>query len=175
LAELALAEEQRCREAATQTAMSAESSLANERCCHKAAAQAVESTELVLAKKQRRHETTVWEKVLANDACEQCCQELAECTAALAKLPLAAEQTMVSADSALPEPALAEDKQRQEETPKNSAIQTTSALWHRYCHPTPLMWQSGAFRWNALSLLLLSMPSWPRLNTTTLQTRHELC
>ncbi len=29
--------------------------------------------------------------------------------------------------------------------PKNSAIQMTSALWRRYCRPTPLMRQSGAF------------------------------
>ncbi len=98
--------------------MSAESYLANKPCHHKAAAQAAELAELVLARKQRHHETTVREKVLANDACEQRCQESAECTVALAKLPLAVEQTMVSSDLALPEPAFGEDKRRQEETAK---------------------------------------------------------
>ncbi len=91
-----------------QTAMSAESSLANKHCHHEAAAQAAELAELVLAKKQRRHETTTWEKALADDACEQRCQESAKCTVALAKSALAAEQTAVLADLVLPEPALAE-------------------------------------------------------------------
>jgi hypothetical protein len=92
--------------------MSAESSLDNERCCHKAAAQAAESAELVLAEKQCCHEMTTRKKALADNACERCCQESAECTAALAKSALAAEQTTVSADLALPEPALAEDSIR---------------------------------------------------------------
>jgi hypothetical protein len=118
LAELALAEEQRRHEAATQTAMTAESSLANERCHQEAAARAAELADLVLAKKQRRHEMTTQEKALANDACKQRCQESAECTEASAKSALAAERTMVLADSALPEPALTEDKQCQEETAK---------------------------------------------------------
>ncbi len=118
LTELALAEDRRRHESATQTAMSAESSLANKRSHHEAAARAVELAELVLAKKQHHHKTTAREKALANNACERCCQESAKCTAALAKSTLAAEQTAVSADSALPEPALAEDKQHQEETAK---------------------------------------------------------
>jgi hypothetical protein len=117
-AELALAKEQRCHEAATQTAMSAESSLANKRCRHEAATQAAELAELVLAEKQRRHKMTAREKALANNACKQRCQELAKCTAVLARSALAVEQTMVLADLALPKPVLVEDKRRQEETTK---------------------------------------------------------
>jgi hypothetical protein len=145
-AELALAKEQHCHEVAIQTAMSAESSLAKERCHHKVAAQAVELAELVLAKKQRRHETAVREKALANNACKQHCRESAECTVASAKLALAVEQTALLADSVLPKPALVEGKRHQEETAKNSAVQTTSALFHRYCRLTQLTRQSGAFR-----------------------------
>jgi hypothetical protein len=138
LAELALAKEERCHEVAMQTAMSAESSLANERCRHKAAAQAAELAELVLAKKQCCHETTVWEKALANDACEQCCQKLAECTAALAKSALAAEQTTVLADLALPEPVLAEDKQRQEETAKKKRHSDNKHVMAPVLPPDPI-------------------------------------
>ncbi len=94
-----------------QTVMSVERSLANERCHHKAAAQTAESAELVLAKKQHRHKTTAREKALANDASKQSCRESAECTAASAKLALAMKRAAVSENSALPEPALAEDKQ----------------------------------------------------------------
>jgi hypothetical protein len=131
-------EEQRRHEAATQTAMSAESSLANERCHHKAAAQAVESAELVLAKKRRRHKTTAREKVLADDACERRCQEPAECTAALAKSALAAERTAVLADLALPEPALAEDKQRQEETAKKQRRSDDAHVMAPVLPPNPV-------------------------------------
>jgi hypothetical protein len=139
LAELALAEELRSHEAATQTAMSAESSLANERHCHKAAAQAAESAELVLAKKQHHHKTTACEKTLADDACEQCCRESAECTAALAKSALAAEQTMVSADLALPELALAEDKRRQEETAKKQCRSDDERVMAPVLPPNPVI------------------------------------
>jgi hypothetical protein len=125
--------------------MSAESSLANKRCRHEAAARAAELVELVLTKKQSCHKMTAREKVLADDACKQHFRKSAKCTAALAKSALAADQTAVSADSALPEPASSEDKWRQEETTKNSTVQMTSALWCRYCHLTLLMWQSGAF------------------------------
>ncbi len=121
-----------------QTAMSAESSLANKRCRHKAAAQATELAELVLAKKQRCHKTTVWEKALANNACEQRCQELAECTAALAKLALVVEQTAVSADLVLPKPALAEDKQRQEETAKKQRCSDNERVMAPVLPPDPI-------------------------------------
>jgi hypothetical protein len=174
LVELALAKEQRCHEAAIQTAMSAESSLANECCRHEAAARAAESAELVLAKKQGCHEMTTREKALAEDACEQRCQESAKCTAVLTKLALATEQTAVLVDLVLPKLALAEDKQRLEETPKKQCRSDDKHVMNQYCCLTPLMWQSGASRYDALSLLLLLTPSWPRLNAMTLQTRHKL-
>ncbi len=72
----------------------------------------------MFAKKQRCHETTAWEKALADNACKQRCQKLAECTAASVNLALAMVRTAVSAELALPKPALAEDKRRQEETTK---------------------------------------------------------
>jgi hypothetical protein len=126
--------------------MTAESSLANERCHQEAAAQAAELAELVLAEKQRRHEMTTQEKALANDACKQCCRESAKCTAASAKSALATELSMVLADSALPEPALTEDKQCQEETAKKQCrSDNVHIMARRYCCPTLLMWQSGAF------------------------------
>ncbi len=65
MAELALAEEQRCHEAATQTATSVESSIANKRYHHEAAAQAAELVELVLAAKQRCHEVAELAMMLA--------------------------------------------------------------------------------------------------------------
>jgi hypothetical protein len=137
-AELALAKEQCRHDAATQTAMSAESSLANERCRHKAAARAAELVELVLAKKQRCHETTMREKALADNACEQHCQESAECTAALAKSAFPSERTAVSADSALPEPALAEDKGRQEETAKKQRRSDDEPVMAPVLPPNPV-------------------------------------
>jgi hypothetical protein len=144
-AELAPAKEQCCHEAVTQTAMSAESSLTNERCRHKAAARAVELAELVLAKKQRCHKTTAQEKALANNACKQRCQKLAKCTAVLAKLALAAEQTGVLADSALPELALAEDKWCQEETAKKQRRSDDEGVMAPVLPPDPLLRQSGSF------------------------------
>ncbi len=148
MAELALAKERHRHEAATQTAMSVESSLANERCRHKAAAQAAESAELVLAEKQRCHEMTAREKALANNACEQRCQESAKCTAASAKLALAVEQTAVLADLALPKPALVEDKWHQEETAKKQRHSDDKHVMVPVLPPyslTPITWQSGAF------------------------------
>jgi hypothetical protein len=138
LAELALAKEQCRHEAATQTAMSAESSLANKRCHHEAAAQAAESAELVLPEKQHCHKRTTREKALADDTCKQHCQESAECTAASAKLALAAERTTVSADSALPKPALAEDKQRQEETAKKQRHSDNERVMAQVLLPDPV-------------------------------------
>ncbi len=61
------------------------------------------------------------------------------------------------------------------EPPKNNAGRTMSALWCRYCRPTPLTQQFGAFGQNALYLLLLLMPSWPRLQATTSRMMPELC
>jgi hypothetical protein len=58
--------------------------------------------------------------------------------------------------------------------PKNSTVRTTSTLWCRYCRPPPLTQQFGTFGQNALYVLLLLMPSWPRFNAMTLRTRHEL-
>jgi hypothetical protein len=173
-AELALAKELHCHEAATQTAMSAESSLANKRCHHEAAAQAAESAELVLAKKQCCQETTMQEKALADNACKQHCQESAECTAALAKLALAVEQTTVSADLALPEPALVEDKRHQEETAKKQHRSDDKHVIALVLPPDPINTAIRRIWVEVLSLLLLSTPSWPRLNATTLQTRHKL-
>ena len=70
------------------------------------------------ANKQRRHKSAMREKALADNACEQLCRESADCTATLAMSALAATQTAILADLALPEPALAKDKRRQEETAK---------------------------------------------------------
>jgi hypothetical protein len=115
--------------------MSAESSLANKSCHHEAAARAAEPAELVLPEKQRCHKTTTWEKMLANNACEQCCRELDECTAASAKSVLAAEQTVVSADLVFPEPALVEDKWRQEETTKKQRRSDNECVMARVLPP----------------------------------------
>ncbi len=71
------------------------------------------------ANKQLCHKATTGEKALVNNACKQLCQWSAKCTAALAKLVLAVEQTTILTDSALPKPALAKDKQRQDKTLKN--------------------------------------------------------
>jgi hypothetical protein len=68
--------------------------------------------------RQHCHDSATWEKALDDDACEQLCRESSKRTATLATLALAAMQTVVLADLALPKPALAEDKQRQEETAK---------------------------------------------------------
>ncbi len=154
-AELALAKEQRCHEAAMQTAMSAESSLANEHCCHKAAAQAVESAELALAKKRHRYKKTTWEKALANNACKQRCQESAKCTAALEKSALAVEQTAVSADLALPEPALVEDTRRQEETTKKQRRPDDKCVMAQVLPPNPI---NVAIRRICVECTLLAAP-----------------
>ncbi len=155
LAELALAKEQRCHEVATQTAMSAESSLTNERRRYKAAAQAVELAELVLAKKQHHHKTTAREKALADDACKQRCRESAKCTAALAKLALAVKQTAVTADLALPEPALAEDKRRQEETAKKQRHSDNERIMVPVLPPDPVI---AAIRRIQVECALLAVP-----------------
>jgi hypothetical protein len=44
------------------------------------------------ADKWRRHEAAIWEKALADEANEQCCQEVAAHDATLAEMALAMEQ-----------------------------------------------------------------------------------
>jgi hypothetical protein len=70
--------------------------------------------------KQHCHKAARREKTLADNACKRLCQESAKCTVASAKLALATEQTAVLADLALPEPVLAKDKWREEETAKKT-------------------------------------------------------
>ncbi len=76
---------------------------------------------------------------MADDACKQRCQESAECTAALVKSALAAEQTSVSADLALPKPALAEDKRRQEETAEKQRHSDDELIMAPVLPPDPVI------------------------------------
>jgi hypothetical protein len=129
--------EQRCHEAAAQ-----EKALADNtelQCCRESAARAVELAELVSAVEQSRQKSAdrlavSAERTLADKRCrqkeaergkmlgetalaaEQHCSLLA---AQAAESALATERVVVSADLLLPEPALAKDKRRQEETAKN--------------------------------------------------------
>ncbi len=125
------------------------------------------------ANKQCHHKATTREKALADNACKQLCQELAICTAASAKLALAAKGTAVLADLSLPKPALAKDKQRQEETTKKQCRVDNKRVIAPVLLLDPINTAIGAFGKNGLYALLLLMPSWPRL-TTTLRTRRKL-
>ncbi len=74
----------------------------------------------MLAKEQLHHKAAEFTAVLGKRTlANEChCQELGKCTAALAESALAMEQIVVWADFALTQPALAKDKQPQEETAK---------------------------------------------------------
>jgi hypothetical protein len=177
LAEQALAEEQRCHEKADLAAILAETALADEQHCHGAAACNAALAELALAK-------------------EQCCHEVAELTAMLAERTLTNELVAESRPNALrrqrsrrwpwskpqyrriwryPSRHWPRINNARRKPPKNNVGQTTSALWHWYCRPTPSTRQPVAFGQNALYSLLLSMPSWPRLHATTLRKMPKLC
>jgi hypothetical protein len=89
------------------------------------------------ANKQRCRKSPTREKALASNACKQLCQELAKCTATLVTLALAVEQTTVSADLALPKPALAKDKRRQEETAKKQCHADNKCIMAPVLPPNP--------------------------------------
>ena len=96
------------------------------------------------------------EKVLADNACKQHCRESAKCTAALAKSALAAGQTAVSEDLALPELALAEDKRRQEETPKKQGRSDDKRVMAPVLPPNPVIVAMGRI-WVECALLAASL------------------
>ncbi len=98
----------------------------------------VAKLDATILNKQRSHEMAAQEKALADDACERRCRESAKCTAASAKSALAAERAMVSADLALPEPALAEDKRRQEETAKKQRHSDDECVMVPVLPPNPV-------------------------------------
>jgi hypothetical protein len=123
LAELVSAVELSCRESADCPAVLAKMTLAERRHCQKEAECGATLGEAVLAVEQH----CSWSAARA------------------AELALATAQVTVLADSSLPEPALAKDKWRQEETAKKQRVQMMSALWRQYCSPTLVTQQSGAF------------------------------
>jgi hypothetical protein len=96
LAELVSAVEQICQELVVCPAVLAETTLADERRCQKDADRSKTLGETALATEQRRSLSAVQ----------------------AAELVLATARVTISADSSLPEPALAKDKQCQEETAK---------------------------------------------------------
>ncbi len=97
----------------------------------------------------------MWEKALADDACKQHCQESAKCTAVSVKSALAAVQTMVSPESALPKPALVEDKRRQEETTKKQRRSEDECVMAPVLPPDPV---NAAIRRIWVECALLAAP-----------------
>jgi hypothetical protein len=116
----------------------------NKQCRHKTAAQEkalannANEQHCGKANKPRCHKAATWEKALADNSCKQLCQELAKRTAASAKLALAAERTVVSADLALPWPALAKNKQRQQETSKKQCRVDDERIMVPVLPPNPI-------------------------------------
>ncbi len=92
--------------------------------------------EMALTVEQRCHEAAAQEKVLANNAVSQCCQELAACTAALAELVLAMEQScqeLADCPAVLTEMTLANEHHRQKEAECGTMLGETALAKERRC------------------------------------------
>jgi hypothetical protein len=148
------AELQRCRELVARAAALAESVSAVEQSCQESADRPAVSAEKTLADERRRQKEAERGAMLGETAlAAERCRSLS--TAQAAELALATAQVAVSANLSLPEPALADDKWRQEATAKKQRCADDECIMVPVLLPDP---GNAAIRRIRVECALLAAP-----------------